>query len=126
MFLSRCLPALFILLLLGGGPADAADGVDLSGTFDGFYIDKGRTNRRKNLRLRIRHRGEQLQADAADNTMWITGLVVEDRVFVEWEHASGERGEGIWNILDSGNRLEGTWTSAGSSSFFGVWEFTRR
>ena len=115
-----------VLLCLVGKPSPAADGIDLTGTYQGHYTDKGRTKRRKDVRLRIQHQGEQLMADATDNTLWLTGLVVENKVFVEWEHASGEHGEGVLDILDAGNRLKGTWKSASSSSFYGHWEFTRQ
>ena len=128
MIPGRHLPAIFVffLLSLGGSPVPAADGIDLTGTFEGHYTDKGRLKRRFNVSFRIQHKGEQFKADATDNTMWLTGLVVENKVFVEWEHATGERGEGVLDILDAGNRLKGTWESVSTSSHYGIWEFTRQ
>ena len=128
MILGRHLPAvcIFFLLSLDGSSVAAADGIDLTGTFEGHYTDKGRLKRRFNVRLRIQHKGEQFKADATNNTIWLTGLVVENKVFVEWEHASGEQGEGVLDILDAGNRLKGNWESASTSSHYGIWEFTRQ
>ncbi|MEM7565118.1 MAG: hypothetical protein AAF353_19060, partial [Pseudomonadota bacterium] len=100
--------------------------VDLSGLYKGKYLDKGRNVRRNKFRLKIRHEGERLEAEALDNTLWITGLVVESKVFVEWEHASGNRGKGVWDILEGGSRLKGVWDSEGSGRFYGEWDFTRQ
>ena len=61
-----------------------------------------------------------LPADAIDNTMWPMGVVVKNKLFFDPEHASGEFGEGVLNILKAGNQLAGDWKSAGSSSDFGV------
>ncbi len=121
------LPVLLLVGALGGAPVlQAADGLDLTGTFKGLFYDKGRNNRRSNFRLRMRQEGDRLYAEATDNTMWITGLIVENKVFVEWEHASGERGEGVWDILEDGNRVRGTWESKGSGRYYGDWDLSRQ
>lgn len=113
-------------LLAGSAELHAADGIDLTGTFKGLFYDKGRNIRRNNLRLRLRQEGDRLFAEATDNTLWIKGLIVETKVFLEWEHASGERGEGQWDILEQGNRIKGTWESMGSGRFYGEWDLRRQ
>ena len=123
------LAALCAAALLGSSAVavtQAADGVDLSGTFKGLFVDKGRNVRQANMRLRMRQDGDRLSAEATDNTMWITGLIVENKVFLEWEHASGERGEGVWDILEGGNRVKGTWESKGSGHYYGDWDLRRQ
>lgn len=52
--------------------------------------------------------------------MWPMGVVVKNKLFFDPEHASGEFGEGVLNILEAGNQLAGDWKSAGSGSDFGV------
>lgn len=122
------LPLLSIAVigLSSGFSAKATEGIDLNGTYKGLFFDKGRNIRRNNFRLRIQHNGERISAQATDNTLFITGLIVETKVFVEWDHASGERGEGVWDILEDGNRLKGNWKSHGSARFYGNWDLKRQ
>ena len=115
-----------ISLLLLAAPARAADPVDLTGTFSGYYADHARHLKRNNFRIVLRQDGAEISAEATDKTLWITGRVVGDRVELEWRHSSGTLGKGYWEILEGGNRLEGSWKSEGSGRFYGDWDLRRQ
>ncbi len=123
---------LILLLALGiaeglafAAPAQTAAPIDLTGIYHGRWVDKGRNLSKNDLRMRITQHGELVRGAALDNTLWVQGSLRGNRVILQWEHASGNYGDGFWNVLEGGRQLVGTWDSKGSSGFYGTWELER-
>ena len=123
---------LILLLALGiaeglalDAPAQTAAPIDLTGIYHGRWVDKGRNVSKNNLRMRITQQGDLVRGAALDNTLWVQGSLRGNRVILQWEHASGNYGDGFWDVLDGGRQLVGTWDSKGSGRFYGTWELER-
>ena len=116
---------LVALVAFGANPAAATD-YDLNGLYQGRYVDQGRMLTRNHFRLRISQQGDRITGVATDNTVRIRGRVVGDSIQVEWDHSSGNYGEGQFEILEQGERIRGTWKSKGSGRFYGTWDLRRQ
>ena len=125
----RILLAWLALALAGaavGAPtARAGEPIDLTGIYQGSWIDKGRNLGGNVLRMQITQHGELVRGAALDNTLWVQGSLRGNRVILQWEHASGNYGDGFWDVLDGGRQLVGTWDSKRSSRYYGTWELER-
>ncbi len=121
--LSRIAVALLYLAIFM--PAGATE-YDLNGLYLGKWTDRGRNIVRNNFRIRITHEGDRITGVTTDNTIRLSGLLVENKVFLEWDHSSGNYGEGVWDVSAGGNRLTGTWDSKGSGEFYGEWDLVRQ
>ena len=127
------MPRILILLLTlavgGGSPlcgrAQAEASIDLTGIYHGRWVDKGRNVSKNNLRMQITQHGDLVRGAALDNTLWVQGSLRGNRVILQWEHASGNYGDGFWDVVDGGRQLVGTWDSKGSGRFYGTWELER-
>ncbi len=108
-----------------GAPAQSAAPIDLTGIYHGRWIDKGRNLSQNDLRMQITQHGDLVRGAALDNTLWVQGSLRGDRVILQWEHASGNYGDGFWNVIDGGRQLVGTWDSKGSRRYYGTWELER-
>ncbi len=122
-FLSLALATSVGLPLAGRTQVDAP--IDLTGIYHGRWIDKGRNITNDRLRMHITQHGELVRGAALDNTLWVQGSLRGDRVILQWEHASGNYGDGFWNVIDGGRQLVGTWDSKGSRRIYGTWELER-
>ena len=125
-----CKLLLLLVAAVGVGlpsAGEAQDGapIDLTGFYKGRWVDKGRNVTNNALRLQITQHGELVRGAALDNTLWVQGSLRGDRVILQWEHASGNYGDGFLNVIDGGRQLVGTWESKGSARFYGIWEFER-
>ena len=123
---SKILFATLLVALVAETELAQASEFDLNGLFVGTWTDKGRNRTDRNFKLQLKQDGDRISGNTVDKTIWVKGRVVELRIELEWDHSSGEYGKGYFDILDDGNRLRGSWESAGSGRFDGDWDLQRQ